>query len=73
MYNELTYILSDPQIPLQLKLHMAGITLPDPHYRMNRWGYPCGYYIFESIVSGYGILETPETTYYLEQIGRAHV
>ena len=66
MYNELTYILSDPQIPLQLKLHMAGITLPDPHYRMNRWNSPCAYYIFESIVSGYGVLETPETTYYLE-------
>ena len=66
MHNETTYILGDPQVPLQLNLHMAGITLPDPNYRMNRWLPYCGYYIFESITDGCGILETTETTYYLK-------
>lgn len=66
MNREKTYVLSDQPISLKLNLHMAGITYPDPHYRMNRWAVPCGYYIFEAVIEGRGVLETSETTYYLE-------
>lgn len=66
MFNETTHVLNDPEIPMPLKLHMAGITYPDPRYRMNRWGAPCGYYILEAVTQGRGILKTRETTYGIE-------
>lgn len=66
MYLETTFVLNDPEVPVPLKLLMAGITHPAPNYHMNRWGSPCGYYILEAVISGKGILETSDTTYYLE-------
>ena len=66
MERETTTLLGDPEIPLGLIVHMAGITHPDPHYRMNRWEHRSGYYIFEAIISGRGVLETEDTTHYLE-------
>lgn len=66
MYNETTYILNDPEVPMPLRLLMAGITHPAPNYHMDRWNAPCGYYILEAVISGKGILETNDTTYYLE-------
>lgn len=66
MHLETTYVLNEPEIPLQIHLHMAGITHPNPHYRMDRWANPCAYYIFEMVTKGHGVLETIDTTYYLE-------
>ncbi|MBO7327260.1 MAG: helix-turn-helix domain-containing protein [Lentisphaeria bacterium] len=66
MHLETTYVLNEPEIPLQIHLHMAGITHPNPHYRMDRWANPCSYYIFEMVTNGHGVLETIDTTYYLE-------
>ncbi|MBE6369981.1 MAG: AraC family transcriptional regulator [Lentisphaerae bacterium] len=71
MRQEITATLAEQEFPLGITLHMAGITRPDPRYHMKRWNHT-GYYIFEYILSGSGILETEDTSYY-PQAGDAYV
>jgi len=71
MKLETTAILSDPEVPSGITLHMAGITHPNPRYRMKRWN-RTAYYIFEYVLSGSGVLETEDTAYY-PQGGDAYV
>ena len=71
MELETTAILSDPELSWGMNLHMAGITHPNPRYRMKRWN-RTGYYIFEYVLSGSGVLESEDTSYY-PQGGDAYV
>lgn len=57
MELETVNILPEPEIPLGLRLHAAGITHLNPRYRMNRWR-GAGYYILEYVISGRGVIES---------------
>lgn len=60
MESEITAFLNEPEIAPGFTLHLAGITYPNPKYRINR-RHGCGYYVFEYIVSGHGTLICDET------------
>ncbi len=62
MEHEATVFLPEPLLKPPFTLHMAGITYPNPRYRVSR---PRGatYFIFEYIVAGRGTLRYDGMTY----------
>ena len=62
MRSEITAFLNEPDTPPGFLLHLAGITYPDPKYRIQRF-HGASYHVFEYIVSGHGTLEYDDMVY----------
>lgn len=58
MTNEFCVSLPESQIHYGIKLHMAGITWPDPTYRIDRMDFGASYNVLEYVVSGNGNIRT---------------